>query len=118
MKARIFIEYNNCNMKIVYNNIIPFEGFAAINLFGIFFVRKNVIISDRLINHESIHTAQMKETLFIFFYIWYIIEWLIKFVPYGGEAYYNLSFEREAYQNAENKDYLKNRKLFSFLKYL
>lgn len=27
-------------MKIIYNNIIPFPGFAAINLFGVIFARK------------------------------------------------------------------------------
>lgn len=27
-------------MKIIYNKLIPFKGFIAINLFGIIFVRK------------------------------------------------------------------------------
>nr|DAE36180.1 MAG TPA: hypothetical protein [Bacteriophage sp.] len=27
-------------MKIIYNDIIPFPGFAAINLFGVIFARK------------------------------------------------------------------------------
>lgn len=27
-------------MKIIYNSIIPFRGFAAINLFGVLFVVK------------------------------------------------------------------------------
>lgn len=29
-------------MKIIYNNIIPFKGFKAINICGIVFVRKDV----------------------------------------------------------------------------
>ena len=28
-------------MKIIYNNIIPFKGFKAMNLFGVLFVRKD-----------------------------------------------------------------------------
>lgn len=44
-------------MKIIYNNIIPFPGFAAINLFGIMFARNGVNITNKTINHESIHTA-------------------------------------------------------------
>lgn len=46
------------NMKIVYNNIIPFKGFAAINLFGIVFARKSAEpLSAATVRHEAIHTA-------------------------------------------------------------
>ena len=105
-------------MKVICNNIIPFRGFAAINLFGILFVRKNIILTDRIINHEEIHTAQMKELLYILFYVFYVIEWLIKLFKYGLKSYYNISFEREAYQNESNVGYLEVRKKFGFLKYL
>lgn len=114
-------------MKIIYNNIIPFKGFAAINLFGILFVRNDckAQVSDRMINHESIHTAQMKEMLWIFFYLWYIIEWFIKLFKYGnsnedgrGDAYHNISFEREAYDNEANQQYLNSRKHYSWWYYL
>jgi len=33
-------------------------------------------------------------------------------------AYQNISFEREAYQNEKELDYLDNRKPFSFINYL
>lgn len=83
-------------MKIIRNNIIPFRGFAAINLFGVLFVRKDVQITERMLNHERIHTAQMKELGYIFFYIIYVLEWLVRlFLP--GNAYRNISFEKEAY---------------------
>ena len=104
-------------MKVIYNNIIPFRGFAAINLFGILFVRKNVFMTDRIINHESIHTAQIKELLYIFFYIFYLIEWLTKLFKFGLKSYYNISFEREAYKNEGNLEYLKSRKRLNFVKY-
>ena len=45
-------------MKIIYNKIIPFRGFIAINLFGILFAREE--LNAVTINHEKIHTAQMK----------------------------------------------------------
>ena len=41
-------------MKIIYNNIIPFPGFKAINLFGVLFVRKGCTMSESDINHEMI----------------------------------------------------------------
>jgi len=105
-------------MKTVFNNILPVKGFAAINLFGILFVRKNVILTDRIINHERIHTAQMKELGYIFFYIWYVLEWLIKLCKYGSKSYYNIAFEQEAFLNDEDLEYLEDRKRYSFIKYL
>ena len=104
-------------MKVIYNNIIPFPGFKAINLFGILFARTGSIIDKETINHESIHTAQMKEMLYIFFYIWYILEWLIRLFM-KGNAYRNISFEQEAYINERNYSYLNNRKHYSWFKYL
>lgn len=105
-------------MKVIYNTIIPFPGYKAINLFGILFARKNSRIDDVTINHESIHSAQMAELLWIPFYLWYVIEWFVKLLVYGSDAYYNISFEREAYANEFNKDYLKTRRPYSFFRYL
>ena len=112
-------------MKIIRNNIIPFPGFAAINLFGILFVRKNATITDNMIRHESIHTEQMKEMLYIFFYLWYVIEWFIKLFKYGdgsksngNSAYRNISFEREAYANEDDVTYLERRKRFAWWNYI
>ena len=64
-------------MKIIINNILPPKGFKCINLFGILFCRR---IPNKIdINHETIHTKQMQELLYIFFYLWYVIEYLVKF---------------------------------------
>lgn len=109
--------YKNKAMKIVRNNIIPFKGFAAINLFGILFVRKDVNLSSRILNHEYIHTMQMKEMLYIFFYLWYVLEWIVRLFM-KGNAYRNISFEREAYANEDRTVYLSQRKHYSWLKYL
>jgi len=59
----------------------------------------------------------MKELLFIFFYIWYLIEWVVRSIIYWNisKAYRNICFEKEAYNNEKNLDYLKTRKHFSFL---
>lgn len=105
-------------MLIIRNNIIPFQGFKLINLFGILFVRKNATLSDVDINHEAIHTAQIREMLYIFFYLWYAIEWLIRFIFITNEAYENTAFEVEAYKHQDDLDYLKHRKLYSWFKYL
>lgn len=105
-------------MKIIRNNIIPFGSYKAINLFGVLFVKKNAVISDEFLNHESIHTEQMKEMLFLFFYLWYIIEWLIKLVYHLNfrKAYKSISFEREAYNNEDDLEYLGSRKKYAWVK--
>lgn len=108
-------------MKIIYNNILPPKGFTAINLFGVIFVRKRSNPIDKyIVNHEAIHTAQVKELLFVPFYIFYILEWVIRCVQYKDwkQAYYNISFEREAYTNHCNLEYLNERKWYEFRKYL
>ena len=70
------------------------------------------------VNHESIHIKQQQELLVIPFYILYIVEWFIKLFVYGKDAYRNLSFEREAYTNEANPDYLKTRKFWAWFKYI
>lgn len=105
-------------MKIIINNILPPKGFKCINLFGVLFCRK--ILNKIDINHETIHTKQMQEMLYIFFYLQYVLEYLIRLIIYRNTklAYRNISFEREAYQNQYNLDYLNNRKHYSWLKYI
>lgn len=121
-------------MKIIRNKFIPFSGYKAINLFGILFVRGNARINERTIRHEAIHTAQMKELLYVPFYIWYLLEYFIRVCAYGlrflgrmvrdkkrkfrlSLAYRKISFEREAYTNENDLKYLQTRERFSFLKY-
>jgi len=70
----------------------------------------------RIINHETIHIKQQEEMLIIPFYIWYVTEWFIKLFIYGGQAYYNISFEREAFDNDDNLSYLSGRKRYAWIK--
>lgn len=104
-------------MKVIRNKYIPFKGFRAINLFGVLFVRGNARINEVTLNHERVHTAQIKELFYIFFYLWYILEWFIRLFM-KGNAYRNISFEREAYDNEKDFSYLDNRKRYSFMRYL
>lgn len=102
-------------MRIIRNNLIPFPGFKAINLFGVLFVRGNASLTDADLNHERIHTAQMRELLFAGFYICYLAEWL-KWLCRGKssiEAYRAISFEEEAYSHQNDLSYLENRKPFA-----
>lgn len=104
-------------MRIIRNDFIPPKGFKAINIFGVVFARKDVVIDENTMNHEAIHTEQMKELLYVFFYLWYFIEWIYRLV-FEVDAYKTISFEREAYENEKDNCYLIERKRFSFLKYI
>lgn len=106
-------------MKIIKNKWIPFGSYSTINLFGILFTKSDYL-SEKTINHESIHTAQMKEMFYLPFYIWYGVEYLIIrfFHKTQNDGYHDISFEEEAYNNDDNIDYLKNRKPFAWLEYI
>ena len=102
-------------MKVVYNNVLPLKGFIAINLFGVLFVRKKYEghLSSRTLNHEAIHSAQMRELLYIFFYIIYSLEWIYRLLFHTKSAYRGISFEQEAFSNENRPGYLQNRKHYA-----
>jgi hypothetical protein len=72
-----------------------------------------------LVNHEKIHLAQQLELGIIFFYLIYFGEYLFYRIKGLNKhlAYQSISFEKEAYANECNTDYLKSRELFDFRKY-
>lgn len=104
-------------MIVIRNNILPLKRFNAINLLGILFARKDAELDEYLLNHERIHTRQMLELLVVGFYLWYLVEWLIRLLM-PGNAYLNISFEREAYANESKLNYLEHRKPYSWLRYI
>ncbi len=100
--------------------LVP-KGYSGITIFPfVFFTHQSLLQNKTLINHEKIHIRQQIELLIIPFFIWYLIEYLFKLFIYKNTflAYKNISFEREAYQNDQNLEYLKNKKIWSFWKYL
>lgn len=104
-------------MRIIHNRFIPFRGYDAINLLGLLFCRKGIVLPNNLIQHERIHTAQMLEMGIAGFYLWYVIEWLIR-LPLKGRAYSRISFEREAYVHMDDENYLLHRRHYAWWRYL
>ena len=111
----------------------------TITLFG-FIKTKKSELTQRIINHECIHINQWEETTLssyllvvlivllgaskwmlilppLVFYIWYVIEWLVRLFINKGNAYRSISFEQEAYANEDDNCYNENRDYFAFLKY-
>jgi hypothetical protein len=105
---------------LVVKYLVP-KGFRGITFFPFVFLSDK---SDKsnifLVHHERIHLRQQLEMAVVFFFIWYGLEFLFRLLQFRGwkTAYYSISFEREAYQNEKNLDYLKKRSFWSFLRYV
>lgn len=125
------------------NRFIPFSGFKACNLFGVIFLRKGAKLDEIAMNHEKIHSRQIAEVMLaslpvailvaiftniwlaglfvlVSYYLWYGIEWLVHFIRLKDPhlAYRRISFEREAYHNQTDPEYLESRFWFKFIQFL
>lgn len=104
-------------MLIKNNRIIRFwelvlrTKIQAIAIFPFIFVRTNVRPTSTLLNHERIHLRQQIELLVLPFFVWYMTEAAFR-------DYKQISFEKEAFINQNNLEYLNSRKPFAFNKYL
>ena len=105
---------------IVSRYLIP-KGFRGITLFPFIIVSETDLKQNSvMINHEKIHIRQQIELLILPFFIWYGMEFLIRWFRFKDKnaAYRNISFEREAYANEKDLNYLKERSFLGFLKYV
>lgn len=131
-------------MIIVRNSFIPFWGFIAIALWPFIFVRRQMWtrFTNDVLRHKRIHGRQQVELLLVGavvaaflavsgcgwwsllalpLFLWlYGMEWLLGLFCFGNchAAYRNISFEREAYDNELDADYLDKRCSFASLRYL
>ncbi len=106
-------------MVIVCKWIVP-KGFVGITIFPFVFVRKKKHLKKKvLLNHEKIHLRQQAELLIIGFYLWYFISYVVRLIKYREhkKAYKNIVFEREAFAEQKNLNYLETRSFWSFNNY-
>ncbi len=106
-------------IPIVCKNLTP-RGFRGLTLFPFVLVNTKKDLRDLVfLNHEKIHLRQQLELLIIPFYVMYLLEFLVKWMVLKNrfKAYKSISFEREAYENERNLNYLKKRKMFVFFNY-
>jgi len=105
---------------IVVKYLIP-KGYRGMAVFPFVLMKYDFDKTNGVfVNHEKIHLRQQIELLILPFFIWYILEFLVRFIQYKNKnlAYRNISFEREAYTKETDLNYLKNRSFFQFLYYL
>jgi hypothetical protein len=104
---------------IVSKYLIP-KGYSGLTFFPFIILKANHYKYNKAtINHEKIHIRQQLELLILPFYLCYFTDFLIKYVKYKNFdlAYRNIVFEREAYANENDLNYLKSRRFWKFLSY-
>ena len=105
---------------IVAKYLIP-KGYSGMALFPFILLKEQRDVSNIvMIQHEKIHLRQQIELFILPFFIWYGIEYFIRILQYKDKhaAYRNISFEREAYANESQEDFLKERRFWNFLNYM
>ncbi|MBQ0785860.1 MAG: hypothetical protein KBT69_00055 [Oceanihabitans sp.] len=106
-------------MIFISKYMVP-KGYTGIAIFPFIFLKYRSLKEDIvLLNHEKIHLRQQLELLIVPFYILYFLEFFVRFIGCRNwqQAYRNISFEREAYINEKDLNYLKLRSLWNFVKY-
>lgn len=97
------------------------KNFNGIALWPFVIAKHSYLLEDKVfVNHERIHLRQQLELFLVFFFLWYGVEFLLRWIKLGNRylAYRNISFEREAYDREDDFLYLERRRLWSFLNYL
>lgn len=130
---------------IIYTRILRPLRLRGIALYPFILLKEKPTDTGMIVtlNHERIHIRQQEECLVLClpfiawlafsvsqwmwlwclvnpFYLWYITEYLVYRVRYRNhsQAYFSISFEKEAYDNQYDETYLKYRHSFTWLNYL
>ena len=108
--------------KKIYSKFIPFKGYIAILILFWMVVREEYRLSLPWFAdiHETIHLRQELEMGIILFYVWFVVEFLVKLMITlsWSRAYRSVAFEQEAYRNQLEKRYLDNRRHYAWIKYV
>ncbi len=108
-------------MILIVNKRLFGTRFKGISLWPFVIVENDELKKNKyFVNHEKIHLRQQLEMLVLFFYVWYALEWFIRYIDCRDRmlAYRNISFEREAYRREADLNYLKKRPFWAFWKFL
>lgn len=105
---------------IVSKYLVP-KGYNGLTIFPFVMIRDDFDKDNKvLINHEKIHIKQQLQLLVLPFFVWYMMEFLFRWIQFKDKnrAYRNISFEREAYANEQNLNYINEMPFWSFRNYL
>lgn len=110
--------YENSKVPVWLSKLAPIEIYAL--SFGVW-VWCRGIMGERIRRHETIHYLQQLELGFVGQWLLYGIFHLVGLWKYHGDgkkAYRENPFEREAYANDEDEEYLLKRTRYNWKNYL
>ena len=115
MCRRSYVVRNSC-LPVLVSWFFPV---TAITIGPVIFIRRGYGTDLRLLIHEEIHVRQGCELFFVGFWFLYLYYWLRNLWALGDaeEAYRAIPFEREAYANETQLDYLRTRRPHSWKQY-
>jgi hypothetical protein len=98
--------------------VVPKLPAAAMAIYPFILIKSKAFRDNPvIINHEKIHHKQQLELLIIPFYVIYAVNYLFNLLKYNRHnAYRKIVFEKEAYDNEYDFNYIKNRTLFAWIK--
>ncbi|MBF6608173.1 MAG: hypothetical protein ITG00_05500 [Flavobacterium sp.] len=105
-------------MILIVNRYLVPKGYRGITVFPFVIICNQEDGNDEVfINHEKIHLRQQAELLIVGFFVWYLTDYLIGLLRFQNheKAYRHIIFEREAYENEKDLDYLKKRSFWRFM---
>lgn len=106
----------------IYSKLIPAKGYISILILWWMVIREEYRDSAPWFAeiHETIHLRQELEMGIILFYVWFVVEFLIKLMITlsWSRAYRSVAFEQEAYRNQLEKSYLERRPAFAWLRFV
>ncbi len=107
--------FENSSLPLILSVVAPIE-IGAITIGPFVFSRGEM--SDVTKNHETIHWQQYIECGIIGFIILYYVFYAINLLRYrdGEKAYFEIPFEKEAYENHEDMSYCQTRKRYAWIR--
>lgn len=116
MKEPYFFE--NSKVPVFLSKFAPIEIFA-ITLGPFIFCRGKLSKEVKL--HETIHFYQYRETWYIGFLFYYLVDFIyaaaVKKKGFSRDAYLSIRFEQEAWDCDSKEDYLETREKNAWKKY-
>ena len=96
-----------------------YVGFSFFIFVWIYYGNRYQSQIEKTIRHEKIHFKQQLELLFIFSWIvWAVLRIRSRVLNGKEKAYREHPWEREAYSNQDDLDYLNKRKFLAWTKYI
>mgnify|MGYP001331544761 FL=1 len=76
--------------------------------------------NEKIKRQSRVRVQQQLELLFVFYWIFCVFFWLVNYFKTRDsiESYYDIPLIREAHTNDSDKDYLKNRKRYAWIKFI